>query len=255
MKSFFTSIYLFLILSLLVACTTGEADIEPSVTPTAEPSTIVTPTQTPTPTSAQTSEPTNAPETDHPDIVIEPDDPVDFDVEELSDELAKALFVKAVREIIFLSVEEPSSVISRAIGADVKIPFAEKNIDGRDGPAYIETTGKYKELQDYYAKVFAGDALDWILSTKFADVDGILYCSQVGGATGWGIANVVVTNIGQNNDQCTYEAIFINYGGAITDTGDSYLFAYEGTIKSQFAIVKTENGYKISSIDYKGYLL
>ena len=45
-----------------------------------------------------------------------------------------------------------------------------------DGFPYIRTSRQYSEVEDYYAKTFTDKSLDWILSTKFADINGGLYC-------------------------------------------------------------------------------
>ncbi len=163
--------------------------------------------------------------------------------EEITDNAAKELFEKAVHEIIMLAAEEPSQVITTILGDDIEVFYEEKIIDGT---AYYETTAKYEELQDYYSEIFSGDALSWILSTKFTDVDGTLYCSPAGGATGWSIENTEVSNIGQSNGSYAYEAAF-NKVEPMKEP--------EETTTSRFTVEKTENGYRISSIDYSPDLL
>jgi len=157
--------------------------------------------------------------------------PTDSGGEGITDTVAKELFEKATNEIITLATEEPTTVIQTILG-DVEVIYEENHIDG---VAYYETTAKYKELHDYYSEIFTGDALDWILSTKFADVDGTLYCSPVGGASSWSITNLEVARTDQNDDKYIYEATFD---------------AHEETTTSQFTIENTENGYRISGINY-----
>ena len=154
-----------------------------------------------------------------------------FKDESITDTEVVELFERAVDEIIFLASEEPLYVVRKNL-EDVEVIYDETYIDGN---AFYETTATFKELQDFYSNLFTGDALNWILSTKFADVDGVLYVSPAGGASGWGISNVEVTLISQNGGTYTYEAAFD---------------AFDVTTTSQFAIEKTENGYRISSIDY-----
>jgi len=156
--------------------------------------------------------------------------------ESITDTEVVELFERAVDEIIFLASEDPLYVISKNL-ENVEVIYDETYIDGN---AFYETTATFKELQDFYSNLFTGDALNWILSTKFADVDGVLYVSPAGGATGWRISNLEITLISQNGDTYTYEAVFNEFD--ITTT-------------SQFAIERTENGYRISSIDYVPYSL
>ncbi len=163
---------------------------------------------------------------------IEPATPATSGGEELTDAATKELFEKATAEIRLLASEAPQDVVNMILGNDVSIIYEEKSIDGA---MYYETTAAFQDLQDYYAKLFIGDALTWILSTKFVDVDGTLYCSLTGGATGWSIADLNVTQTGKDDGNYLYEATFIEL---------------ENTNTSQFTVVKTDNGYRISSIDY-----
>lgn len=162
---------------------------------------------------------------------LNPSNPTDSGNDEITDTEVRELFEKAAKEIITLASEDPTDVIRMILG-DVEVIYEEKQINGE---AYYETTADYKDLRDYYAEIFAGGALDWILSTKFADVDGTLYCSPSGGASGWRITNLEIKGTGQNSGKHMYEATFSEW---------------EATTTSQFAIEKTEIGYRISSIDY-----
>ncbi|GHU80413.1 hypothetical protein FACS1894191_5660 [Clostridia bacterium] len=113
----------------------------------------------------------------------------DSDGGKTTDTMAKEMFENAVEEIITLASEDPVLLIKTILGDDVQVVCNEKNIDG---VGYYETTAKYEELSGYYSEIFTGDALRWVLSTKFADVDETLYCSPAGGASGWGGTDVEV---------------------------------------------------------------
>ncbi len=152
--------------------------------------------------------------------------------EGITDATAKELFEKATAEIRLLSSESPLDLVNMILGNDIEIVYEEKTIDG---VMYYETTAAFQDLKDYYAKLFTGEALTWILSTKFADVDGTLYCSPTGGATGWSIADLEVARTGQSSGSYLYEATFNEFDEPTT---------------SQFTIENTDDGYRISSIDY-----
>ncbi len=168
---------------------------------------------------------------------IEAPKPASSGGEGITDAAAKELFKKATAEIRLLSSEAPQDLVKMFLGSDVTIIYEEKSIDGA---MYYETTAAFQDLQDYYAELFTGDALTWILSTKFVDIDGTLYCSLTGGATGWNIADLTVTQIGQDGGSYHYEATFTEF---------------ENTKSSRFTVVNTDNGYRISNIDYTAYLL
>lgn len=153
-------------------------------------------------------------------------------IEEITDTEARELYMKAIDEIILLATEDPITVIKNILGDHVTVVYEDRNIDDK---VYYETSAQYREMQDYYSNLFSGDALSWILSTKFTSVEGTLYCSPVGGASGWGITNLEVTRTSQNNDTYIYKATFREF---------------EETTTSSFEIKNTEHGYRITSIDY-----
>lgn len=159
------------------------------------------------------------------------------DSDEITDTAAKELFERAVKEIITLASEDPIWVVQNILGDEIEIIYEDKVIDGK---LYYETSAAFQDLYDYYSEIFTGDALNWILSTKFTKVDGTLYCSPAGGATGWVIDNLKVTQIGQDGGSFLYEATFTQF---------------EAAAKSNFTVVKTENGFRIASIDYIPSLL
>ena len=152
--------------------------------------------------------------------------------EEITDIEAKELFERASVEIITLASEDPTLLVKMILGDDIEVIYKETDINGA---IYYETTATYKKMSDYYSKLFTKDALDWVLSTKFADVNGTLYCSPVGGASGWSIANLKVAKISQDDNKCVYEATFNEF---------------EQTTTSLFTVETTDSGYKISNIDY-----
>ena len=156
--------------------------------------------------------------------------------EEMTEVLAKELFEGAVKEIIMLASEDPALLVRGILDDDTAVIYEEITIDGE---GYYKTTAPFEELRDYYGRLFTADALDWILSTKFVDVDGTLYCSPAGGASGWGITDVEIVTAGQNNGNYIYEATF----------NDSRIDG-KTPRTSQFIIENTEKGYRISSIDY-----
>ena len=162
---------------------------------------------------------------------------------EITDVAVIELFERAAKEIIALASEEPESLIKTILGDDMKVVNKEKNIDGK---IYYETTAKYMALQNHYAEIFSGEALAWVLSTKFADVAGVLYCLPSGGATGWSIVNTKVSKVNQDNGISAYKATFSRIEG---------IKEPEAPTTSLFSIEKTAAGYRVSSIDYSPDLL
>ena len=158
-------------------------------------------------------------------------------IEEITDEKAKQLFESATNDISELAYEEPMGVVNRILGDDIKTTDIEIIVG--ETP-YYETTGKFKDLEDYYAKTFSGEALDWVMSTKFIDTNGVLYCSAVGGATGWEIENLKVTQLEKNENSYTYKAEFVEF---------------EEPATSEFVVEKSDAGYRIAKIDYVPGLL
>ena len=79
------------------------------------------------------------------------------------------------------------------------------------------------------------------MSTKFADVDGTLYCCRAGGATGFGSKAVSI----EKGEENTYQAIYEN----------TYIDDSTEEKSTTFSIEKTDAGYRVSSIDYCPNLL
>ena len=99
---------------------------------------------------------------------------------------------------------------------------------------YMETSLPYNELVDYYGKIFTDDALEWVLSTKYANIDGMVYCSAVGGQSSNGFTFVSIENIQGNTYQGTY----------LTNSSEEEQY-------TTFSVKKIDAGYRISSIDYR----
>jgi hypothetical protein len=133
-------------------------------------------------------------------------------------------------EINRLATENPSDSL-KYIFDDVKILDGVTTVNQIP---YIETSLPYDELVNYYGNIFTDDALDWILSTKYTNINGIVYCSSVGGQSGIGFTFVSIENLQENTYQGTYL------------TGSS-----EEEQRTTFSIKETDAGYRISSIDYR----
>ncbi len=157
--------------------------------------------------------------------------------------IAKELFERAATEIIKLATEEPATIVKTVLGDNVKIHNESKKIRGIN---YLKTSESYEKLKNYYSDIFIGDALDWILSTKFANVDGVLYCSAVGGATGWTITDTEVILLSQIDERYAYEATFKEV---------EFMKDPRDAITKQFIVEKIDNTYRIAEIDYVPDLL
>lgn len=140
------------------------------------------------------------------------------------------LFCDAMTEINDLATEDPADLLRQKF-EEVRI------LDGVvtvDQVPYMETSLPYEQLADYYGKIFTGDALDWVLSAKYADVDGMVYCSTVGGQSGIGFAFVSVEQLQGNTYEGTYR----------TNSSD-------GEQRTAFTATETDAGLRISGIDYR----
>lgn len=120
---------------------------------------------------------------------------------------------------------------------DVSKPLAEKKINNEN---YRKRNVKYMDVVKEYSKIFTGDALNKLLNKRFAEVDGYLYVSD-GGATGWNIANVSVSRIGQPNDEIRYS---VKYNDVLI--GDSY--SEQKTCEMTLKYV--DGDYRILSTNY-----
>ncbi|MBS4786198.1 MAG: hypothetical protein KH009_08830 [Clostridiales bacterium] len=148
------------------------------------------------------------------------------------------LFINAMHEINELATEDPSMVI-KGIFDDIEIDYDDRVTI--DCFSYVKTSKKYNDLVDYYGTVFIDEALEWILSTKFADIDGTLYFWTGGGATGISTELISIEKLQNAN----YRADYLIYYG----------FSDPEETSTIFEIKKNDAGYRISSIDYHPDLL
>lgn len=152
------------------------------------------------------------------------------DPDALSETEIVQLFCDAMTEINHLATEDPSDNLKHIFN-DVKILDGVATVNQIP---YIETSLPYDELINYYGSIFTDDALDWVLSTKYTNINGMVYCSSVGGMSGIGFTFVSIENLQENTYQGTYL------------TGSS-----EEEQHTTFSIKETDAGYRISSIDYR----
>lgn len=159
--------------------------------------------------------------------------------EEPTEEELLSLFEKAMNEIISLATDPTVDVLRDIFDGDIECDYS--NQITIDGISYQWTSRQYSEVVDYYSQTFTGEALDWLLDTSFADVDGVLYCFVGGGATGAHSKAVSIEKQKENVYQAHYKMISL---GEIIYEGDT-----------TFSIEKTDAGYRVSSIDYRPDLL
>ncbi len=186
--------------------------------------------------SAQTQEnqPTSESETEN-----SADDSLQQSEEEPTEEELIELLDKAMNEINSLATDPTNDVLYDIFGEDIE--FDPLNQVIIDDITYQWTSRQYSELVDYYSQTFTGEALNWILDTRFADVDGVLYSFLGGGATGTHSKAVSIEELEQNTYRAHYQMFSIN--GLI----------YEDD--TTFSIKKTDVGYRVSDIDHRPDLL
>ena len=156
------------------------------------------------------------------------------DEEEPTDEELIELFSNAMYEINELATVEPTLIVSLTFDHEVEIDYSD-TITIKPY-SYVRTSRRYSELEDHYAQFFTGETLDWIMSTKFADIDGTLYCCLSGGASSRGFKFLSLEKLQGNTYKGTYLA---------------YHTVKEGEEESTvFEVKKTDAGYRISNIDY-----
>ncbi len=148
-----------------------------------------------------------------------------------SEEEILELLEKSLSEIFNIGTEDPFHVLYEILGSDLKSLSYDNEIDGK---FYIETNGSYSELETYYAQFFTDEALEWIISIKFKNVDGKVYCDISGGMTGVGASDITITEIGENS----YKA-------------DYYVKGWKSYSSCSFKIKETHLGYRISEIDFR----
>ena len=94
--------------------------------------------------------------------------------EEPTEEELMELFDKAMYEINNLATTEIDYLLREIFDGDIECDYSNQVII--DDIPYQWTSRQYSEVVDYYSQTFTGEALDWLLNSRFADVDGVLYC-------------------------------------------------------------------------------
>ena len=153
--------------------------------------------------------------------------------ESITEEELEELFLGAITEIDDLATEDPCAYLSYTFGG---VEVYQAFCLTVDQSPYVKTSLDYDKLVEYYENYFTGEALEWILSTKFMNVAGKVYCCVLGGMTG---RTVEILSISHQQEH-TYQAVFLHYYG-------EFEVAEENTI---FEITKTDAGYRISDISY-----
>lgn len=145
-----------------------------------------------------------------------------------------SLFKKAMHDINKLATDDTWATLKLFIFHDEGIEIYDHDYIKRNGFQYLRTSQPYSKLADYYGEVFTGDALEWILGSKFFDVNGRLYCCTAGGASGIGVDLISIEELGENTYQATY-----------------WLSVEQSqTYNTLFEVQQTDAGPRISSIDY-----
>ncbi len=194
-----------------------------------EPASVSAPSSSQLPPTSSASTSSALPESSQPAALGESQVESSGAAEGPTEEELEKLFRSVMHEIQELAFEDPTYVIGQIFGGDIEFDYDDRVTF--DHFEYIRTTRQYSELENYYGHFFTGEALDWIMSTKFLDVDGVLYLWPGGGATGIGYWSISIENL----------------------QGDTYQAAWESSIgehNTVFTVEKTDAGYRVSSIDY-----
>lgn len=149
------------------------------------------------------------------------------------------LFDRAMYEINNLATTEIDYLLSEIFDGDIECDYS--NQITINGVPYQWTSRRYSELVDYYSQTFTGEALDWLLTSNFADVDGVLYGFAGGGASGIVSKAVSIEKLEENTYQATYE--------------NTYVSGSTEECSTTFTIEKTDAGYRVSTIAYHPDLL
>lgn len=149
------------------------------------------------------------------------------------------LFDRAMYEINNLATTEIDYLLSEIFDGDIECDYS--NQITINGVPYQWTSRRYSELVDYYSQTFTGEALDWLLTSNFADVDGVLYGFAGGGASGILSKAVSIEKLEENTYQATYE--------------NTYVSGSTEECSTTFTIEKTDDGYRVSNIAYHPDLL
>ena len=162
------------------------------------------------------------------DTTIEDDEELD-DI----DKIAKDLFEKGsfkIRETHYSDYYEYK----------VAEPVVDKEINGN---MYRKTNVLYSEIENKYAEIFTGEALKEVLNIRFTEIDGYLYVMW-GGASGWGVTNIKVSKISEENNEINYLIKYNNVN--VADIVELEEQSCNMTIKL------VDGNYRISATDYCG---
>ena len=95
--------------------------------------------------------------------------------EEPTEEELIALLDRAMNDITHLATNDTADVLNDIFEGDIDCRYSDVdkriNIDGYD---YQWTSRPYSDIVDYYSQSFTGEPLEWILASRFADVDCVL---------------------------------------------------------------------------------
>ena len=149
------------------------------------------------------------------------------------------LFDRAMYEINNLATTEIDYLLSEIFDGDIECDYS--NQVTINGVPYQWTSRRYSELVDYYSQTFTGEALDWLLTSNFADVDGVLYGFAGGGASGIVSKAISIEKLEGNTYQATYE--------------NTYVSGSTEECSTTFTIEKTNDGYRVSDIAHRPYFL
>ena len=108
---------------------------------------------------------------------------------------------------------------------------------------YRKTNVLYSEIENKYAEIFTGEALKEVLNIRFTEIDGYLYVMW-GGASGWGVTNIKVSKISEENNEINYLIKYNNVN--VADIVELEEQSCNMTIKL------VDGNYRISATDYCG---
>lgn len=149
------------------------------------------------------------------------------------------LFDRAMYEINNLATTEIDYLLSEIFDGDIECDYS--NQITINGVPYQWTSRRYSELVDYYSQTFTGEALDWLLTSNFTDVDGVLYGFAGGGASGILSKAISIEKLEGNTYQATYE--------------NTYVSGSTEECSTTFTIERTDDGYRVSDIAHRPYFL
>lgn len=146
-------------------------------------------------------------------------------------EIAKNLYERAEAEIVDL---QANGELYRKY--ELENPRLEKEINGE---IYVATTEKFEVIENKYKQIFTDEELENILKNeRFANVDGTLYVSILGGGSGWETTINNLEIVEQDDEKIT----FVGYGKLREND-------YYEDVKVNFTIKKVNGEYRISKIN------